>query len=184
MNNMQMMGQMYPQMASGTGDGTSIAALRNDYSQVIKKYPQMQMPQNNPTQQQLLQLQQMQQLQQQQQQQYEDSQKTHINNLVNDINRDLEKYQPSKSRMTETDSTDTEDNKTESWGSYVPNFIKEPILLLLIYLILSQEFVRQYIAKYVTYLEPKNGSVPVTGIVIYGIILTVLFTFFKKILLR
>jgi hypothetical protein len=116
-----------------------------------------------------------------------------IKHLVKDLNKSLDGYGPSKksSRLTDDSENDTdeEDNpkikkKNQSYGSYIPTLLKEPLLLLIIYIIMSQSFVKKAITTYVPQLENNlDGSKTFLGIVMYGAILAVLFTLFKKILL-
>jgi hypothetical protein len=61
--------------------------------------------------------------------------------------------------------------------------IKEFIILFGVYFLLSQEMVKDLFAQYFTSLNPDDtGRVHVKGVIIYGLILTVLFMVFKKIL--
>ncbi len=154
------------------GGGTSIASLRSDVPPVDNTQYQQQY--------------------QQQQQQYQHSQidneaNKHIKNLVHDINKDLDEYVPSKGRDTEDIESDIEPiiSEPKKKKKYLPHFLKEPILLLSIYLLMSQDFVRQALSKQIKYLNPDKitGTVPMTGIFIYGLILVSIYTFFKVILI-
>lgn len=160
---MLMMQQMQPQI---TGSGTPISAIRND------------IPPSKPK------------TQEQRRTETDDSRTNNrniITNLVSDINRDLENFVPSKLHETEeSDGTDTEKEtiNENSYSKYIPQIIKEPILLLAIYLLMSQNFVRNLLATYITYLNPRDdGSIPFLGIFIYGAILVIIYTIFKKILI-
>jgi len=116
-----------------------------------------------------------------------------IKHLVKDLNKSLDGYGPSKKTSTMTDEsendTDEEDNpkikkKNQSYGSYIPTLLKEPLLLLIIYIIMSQSFVKKAITTYIPQLENNlDGSKTFLGVVMYGTILAVLFSLFKKILL-
>lgn len=116
-----------------------------------------------------------------------------IKHLVKDLNKSLDGYGPSKKTSILTDDsendTDEEENpkikkKNQSYGSYIPTLLKEPLLLLIIYIIMSQSFVKKAITTYIPQLENNlDGSKTFLGIVMYGTILAVLFTLFKKILL-
>ncbi|CAH6421500.1 Hypothetical protein KVN_LOCUS313 [uncultured virus] len=73
----------------------------------------------------------------------------------------------------------------QNYMSMIPNVIKEPIILIIIYVILSQSFVKNGIGKYIKQINPdENGNISLIGIIIYGTILAVLFMFAKKILLK
>lgn len=187
--NKMMMGQNQPntggsmvdqlfkgsQMA-GPGGGTSIADLQ--------KMPKQQ-PQMSP-----------QQYRQKSQQEGRDNESevheehNKIRHLVKNINQSLDDYAPSKSQNTEDsedDSTEKEDDSTEKNKSnyYVPDILKEPLLIVVIYVILSQGFVKKSIGNYISYINPtQEGYVSLIGYIIYGSILALLFMFFKKILIR
>lgn len=62
--------------------------------------------------------------------------------------------------------------------------IKDFILLFSIYFILSQDMIKDLFAGYFTCLNPdEEGKVGVKGIIVYGLILTIIFMLSKKYLL-
>ncbi len=76
-------------------------------------------------------------------------------------------------------STEEEDK-----SSYIPIGWKEPLLLLFIYLLLSQSIVKQFIGKYIPQLNPgSDGTVGFFGVLIYGILLVVIYFASKKLLI-
>ncbi len=170
----QMTPMMNPMMNPGSIKGTPISSLRNDVP-----------PQNE----QHMKYQQQQPRQRQYTSDDDVRDNQNIKNLVQDINKDLDDFVPSRTRDTEdNDTTDGEQEEPikskKSYKDYIPNIIKEPILLLTIYLLLSQDFIKRAVANHITYLNPaSDGSVSFIGVFIYGIILVVLHTFFKKLLL-
>lgn len=123
-----------------------------------------------------------------------EEQRDKIRHLVKNINHGLDGYAPSKSTATEDtdsekDSMEKEEppkkqnivtQNTESSG--VLNMIKEVALLVFIYVILSQNFVRKTVGGYVSYINPRDdGSVSIIGYLIYGLILALIFVFLKNI---
>ncbi len=59
---------------------------------------------------------------------------------------------------------------------------KDFIILFILYFILSQEMIKDFFAKYFTSLNPDNeGKIGIQGVIIYGLILTVLFMVLRKI---
>jgi len=130
-----------------------------------------------------------------------DQERDKIKHLVKDINKSLDDYGPSKMRNTEDsdDESDNNNNATEKEhyndknemdnnkkidDKSILDHLKEPLLLVIIYVILSQNFVRRTIGNYISYINPKeDGNVPFVGYILYGVILTVAFVFFKKILI-
>ena len=120
----------------------------------------------------------------------------HIRHLVKDINRSLDDYVPSKKLLnTEENEEETESDKSREKKDkdddiekiLNPSFalLKECLLLLIIYIILSQSFVKKSVGKYISYINSNSdGSHSIIGIIIYGTILTLLFILFRKIFLR
>lgn len=63
--------------------------------------------------------------------------------------------------------------------------IKDFILLFSIYFILSQDMIKDLFANYFTCLNPDDeGKVGVKGVIVYGLILTIIFMLSKKYLLQ
>ena len=61
-------------------------------------------------------------------------------------------------------------------------FVFEIIIILSLYVVMSQPFIISFLAKYVNQLNPnENGEASMAGIVIYGFILAVLFLIVRKI---
>ena len=109
--------------------------------------------------------------------------KNKIKDLALDINKDLEEKENINNNTEESILSDTENNKSNN-EKYIKHFLYEPLLLLIIYLIFSQDFVRKFIANYISYLNPKSdGTISIIGVIIYGIILVTIYTLSKKIIL-
>ena len=63
--------------------------------------------------------------------------------------------------------------------------IVELLILLTIYVIMSQEFFISFTSKYVKYLKPQqDGTTSFIGVLIYGIILCVLYTVLRLAILE
>jgi hypothetical protein len=63
----------------------------------------------------------------------------------------------------------------------IPSEFKDPLLIVILFVILSQSQVRNTISKYVTIINPgPNGQIPQLGFVVYGAILASLFYLIKK----
>ena len=61
--------------------------------------------------------------------------------------------------------------------------LKEFIILFGVYFLLSQEMIKDLFAQYFTSLNPDDtGRVNVKGVIIYGLILTVLYMIMKKVI--
>lgn len=103
--------------------------------------------------------------------------------LVSDINKSLDNYSPSNQDVP-SDDEPIEEFEGYEYKSYLPDWFKEFLLILLIYLILSQNFVKTFIGKYIKYVNPNDdGTVSFSGLVIYGTILAVIYLIFKRLLI-
>ena len=98
-------------------------------------------------------------------------------NTVSKINKSIDKINDDQTSTEET--IDIKPKKSK-----IPQFLKEPLLLLTLYVILSLSFVKNFFGKYIQFINPnENGDVSILGIIIYGTILTMLFFFSKVVLL-
>ena len=83
-------------------------------------------------------------------------------------------------------SENTEDGNTSNQtllGS-IPEVLREPILILVIYVLLSQPIVKDTLGQYIKQINPDmEGKVSFTGVVIYGIILASLYALAKRFIL-
>jgi hypothetical protein len=60
--------------------------------------------------------------------------------------------------------------------------IIEPLLLLTIYVILSQPFAINFASYYIDQLNPnEDGAIPLSGIIIYGVILVIMFMVLRRV---
>lgn len=65
--------------------------------------------------------------------------------------------------------------------SFIPPDWRDPLLILVIFIILSQPAIRDGFGKYIKYINcDENGRVPFIGVLIYGIILVSIFMLSKK----
>ena len=68
--------------------------------------------------------------------------------------------------------------------SNIPAILREPIIILILFIILSQPTVKDTLGKYINQLNPDmEGKFSFTGIVIFGIIFAALFALTKKFIL-
>ena len=101
-----------------------------------------------------------------------------IENLANDISNNL-------SSVTNVSENFEEDKGYKfKFLSGIPKFLIDPILIVILFVILSQTFIRNTLSKYIKQLVPskETGYVGMTGIIIYGIILAVVYSLTKKFL--
>lgn len=94
-------------------------------------------------------------------------------NELNDDNDDDDDYNDYKS-----EHKNKKKNKNENNGySFLSNFnVKNFVILFSLYFILSQDMIKDAFASYFMCLNPDNlGRIGMTGVVLYGLILTVLY---------
>lgn len=187
MNPMQM--QPFVPQITGPTSGTSIADLRTDINPQLFNQRQI----NNQGQQQYIQTS-RQPRQKQRRDENEDNivetDGPNMELLVKDLNRDLDDYAPSKvDRDTdELEGTETDKEKYRSSSKWykklIPNFAKEVLLLIFVYILFSQGFIKKLIGNHITYVNQNNeGNVPFIGVVIYGSILAIFYIIFKIMLI-
>jgi hypothetical protein len=137
------------------------------------------------------------------------SEYSNMRELANDVNNSLEaleqiendtRYKKRKNKNTnknkETKSdTEDEDNQNlpndeskitletiETENDYLKLFV-EFILLLTLYVIMSQPFVVSFASNYIVQLNPnEEGTISMMGIIIYGLIMTLMFFVIRKIM--
>lgn len=105
-----------------------------------------------------------------------------IEDLARDIGDNLPKGGYEQFDSDSDVSIDEGDDEEKSTGilSWIPTPIIESLLLIFIFVILSQPFVRDNIGKYIKQINPDaSGNVSLLGIFIYGTVLAVLFQLAK-----
>lgn len=66
----------------------------------------------------------------------------------------------------------------------VPAVLRDPIVILILFILLSQPVIKDTLGKYIPQINPDfEGKVSFTGVVIYGILFAALFALVKKFLL-
>lgn len=122
-----------------------------------------------------------------------------IRHLVKDINKHLDDYGPSKSQFSdetidENSDSDKEDSATETEyvkksykkktsSDIIGQSIKECVLLMVIYVLVSQDFIKKSVVTMIPHVLDEANNTTYIGHVTYGTMLAILFVFFKKILL-
>jgi hypothetical protein len=125
-----------------------------------------------------------------------------IKNLMNNINSDEALTYKKKQILALTDSesnteTDTEkkevkkpkkDKRIKSTTvvkktSRIPAYLQDPLLIWIIFIIMSQNFFKQLVGKYIPYINPdEDCKVGFFGVAIYGFLFAVLFMVIKFII--
>ena len=109
---------------------------------------------------------------------------------IEDLARDITNNLPVDTFDGNLSQNDEEDmimpsQEDDSILSKIPGILQEPIIILILYIILSQPSIQRGIGKYIKQVNPNaSGRVSLTGIIIYGIILAALFALTKRFLLK
>lgn len=162
-----------------TYGGTSIDQLKN-----LQQLQQMQQMQ------QLQQMQQTQQMQQMQQpQRFGNNQMDMIaqditesldeNDQMNQPPQQIQQIQPNN----DISKSQKYQNKNQTITQKIPESLREPLLLIIIYVILSLNVVKDTIGEYIPQIKSKDNGVPFMGYLLYGTILAITFVVLKKLLL-
>jgi len=120
------------------------------------------------------------------------------NNLPNDNSNYMKKTQmpiqmPEKAVYDEIDNIENildvdmldEEENDGGYLKNIPEILREPLIIGVIFVILSQPSVHSYIGKYIKQVNPnESGKVTMIGIVIYGLILSALYVLSKRILMN
>lgn len=85
-----------------------------------------------------------------------------------------------KNKKNKRKGSDTELHKYNV-NVYINEDIKQVIIIIMLYMILSLGFVKKTVGNYVSYINPdEHGKVGLFGVFIYGLLLAVLFIGLKK----
>lgn len=101
-----------------------------------------------------------------------------IEEITRDINEGM-----NMDFSTDNDFIDSIIPDQKGLSEMIPKCMWDPLLVLVIYIILSQSAVRNFFGKYISQLNADyEGNVSFSGILIYGIILVVIYAIVKKLL--
>ena len=149
-------------------------------------YPKFNKPEPSYPQLSPQQMQQMLKSQQMQQYAKKSSQEIDIEELTKDINNNI--LEDTFFSLGEGSDEDKKQKSTKGSDGgflfFVPREWREPLLLLLVYLLLSQKIVTQTLGNYISQLNPTvDGTVGFAGLLIYGVLLVAVYFLAKKYLL-
>lgn len=109
-----------------------------------------------------------------------------VNDSLDDLNIPLDSpKQQLTNRPRQIQKQQKEQTKNnEGIMGKVPIFLREPIIIVLIFIILSLDVVKKTLSSYIPQIKPSaDGSVLFVGIVIYAMILAISYSVAKKLLL-
>ena len=103
------------------------------------------------------------------------------NRLIQQPQQQLKKQQIIRHHPLKHKNQIKKNSESHKVSDYVLPFF-ELIILLTIYVIMSQSFVVSFLSKYIAQLNPSDeGELKMSGIIIYGFIMAVLFLVIRKI---
>lgn len=121
-----------------------------------------------------------------------DFENTHSNKSINSLNSSKKSKKNKKkeiSDFTKTIENFVVNNETPNPTGYIQWFFddcfnyKDFLILFILYFVLSQEMIKDFFARYFTSLNSDDeGKIGIQGVIIYGLILTILFMIIKKLL--
>ena len=123
--------------------------------------------------------------------------KNEIKYLVNDLNKSLDDYEPSKPHNTEdsdmefdSDRDSDKENDTantkkikkmEPEINSIFDITKECMLIIFLYVLISQNFVKKGFVSMIPQIQPNiDGDTPITGYFVYGTVLALMIVFFRR----
>lgn len=119
-----------------------------------------------------------------------DKRQTKIKHLVKDINKSLDKFAPSYSKDSDTELSDHTNYELEDKSEKINNNdgillsysnIREFLVLLVLYTIISQPFVKRCVESALPQISVTDEGTPFMNYIVYGTLLAVLFMFTKLI---
>lgn len=107
------------------------------------------------------------------------------NKLTSNIENKIDKYE------TDSDSSSDEEEKPKkrkqkktkksSFNFSLPFWMHEPLIIFILYVVLSLDITRNMVGKYISILAPdEDGNIGIIGVMLYGIILCSVFIIIKK----
>lgn len=102
---------------------------------------------------------------------------------IDELARDISDNLNGKESFEQENENEDIEKEKENLTFSIPYNLKDPLILLIIYFILSQSSVRQLFGKYISFINPdEEGIVSQLGVIIYGIIFVMIFMVIKKFL--
>lgn len=108
-----------------------------------------------------------------------------IEDLAKDINDSLATDVYTRGNY-ETNFRNPYENFSSEDTSIIPKWLFDPLLIVILFVIISLPFVKNSIGKYIKQVNPVDATcnISITGLIIYGIILATVFSLTKKFLSR
>jgi hypothetical protein len=121
---------------------------------------------------------------------------TDIRNLVNEINTNIKSKKENYKEEDEIKNIDTNDisdekkdddkkkkkkrNKNNKYKVPMEDYLYDFVLLFIIFMLMSQDFVKNFIGSYIKIINiNEKGVVPISGVATYGVIFVTVFILSK-----
>jgi len=106
--------------------------------------------------------------------------------LARDISDNLPEDEDEEQPISKSKHEESFDDSESGFISNIPVQFRDPILIFVIFVILSQPFLKRNIGQYIKQINPSSetGEVAMTGIVIYGLIFALCFWAIKRFLIK
>lgn len=103
---------------------------------------------------------------------------------IEELTKDISDNLPEDTFASVGDTSEEQHGKGNKLLNFIPEVLREPLLIVVIYIILSQPFVKESLGKHIKQINPNaEGVVSFTGVLIYGVLLAVLYALAKKFIL-
>jgi hypothetical protein len=106
---------------------------------------------------------------------------------MEDLARDISDNLPTDNFIPGFTEFDEDSVVKQSGGvmGYIPSLLREPLIILVLYVVLSQAFVYKTVGKYIPQINPDGtGEVSFYGVIIYGLLLAITYALAKRFLLE
>ena len=115
----------------------------------------------------------------------DDREDNNIDILAKEVSDNIDELdmQPEHPRHVQKVTTVQKEKQKDTFMSRFPEFMREPAIIVVIYVILSLDIVKKTLSNYIPQIKPTDGGVAFVGIIVYALILAIGFMVAKKLLL-
>lgn len=103
---------------------------------------------------------------------------------MEDLARDISRGMPAEA-IEGVDFAEDDASSKDGMLSFLPEVLREPVILIVLFLVISHPIVQEKLAVYIPQTAPDaTGKFSFTSVLIYGVILATLFVLAKKLLMK
>jgi hypothetical protein len=101
-----------------------------------------------------------------------------VNDSLDDVPREQKPKKKNKHKK------DDKKEKKETFMDKIPEILREPLIIVVIYMLLSTNIVKKTLSAYIPQIRPTgDGNILFVGIFVYALILAICFIILKKLLM-